>query len=501
MLPSTAGAERQVSRRVGVVLLIVAVAALAAPTIYLLRAPQVQASKPLRPQPLPVTAVPSATGTVVTTTAAPVNRIEYIPEPSEDEEKILKALDEPIKLDLDESTLSDAVEYIQQKTGANINLDERALGDAAIDPSVPVTFHSGKRALRSSLRQILGRLDLTFFVADDALTITTEEKAESIFITRTYPVADLVASDVILPYPTTTPGEDGATTETATTDEKPNPKRKPPTAKNAYERLAQVVQSTVAPDSWNDDGGRGAVAIVPESKSLVISQTHSGHDAVLQLLRSLRAARIIAEDPNAIPPRRTRATKQGEASATSPDAPATQAELPGGIPVNPADDPFTAVPERPKAEQQAPDVDKSKTAPADDPFNPANVKPKVEENLPATTPEELFADPFRPVSSRTSPAKRLVNKELDPVTGQISWPTILQDSRYAKQVGELNENFKARATLTGNLDAVRYSQIRASCDRLQLLLHEHMAEYGSRDYLAAIRFIDGLRMEASPRER
>src|SRR5664279_2476183 len=131
MLPSTAGAEKRVSRRVGFVVLLVAIAALSAPTFYLMRAPQAKAGKPPQPQAAPA---PSGSPTNVATTntsapsgAAPAQRIEFMPQPSEQEEQILEALDEPIKLDLDDSSLADAMEYIEQKIGASIYLDERSV--------------------------------------------------------------------------------------------------------------------------------------------------------------------------------------------------------------------------------------------------------------------------------------------------------------------------------------------------------------------------------------
>ena len=46
MLPSTASAENKLSRRVRYLLLLAACAALSAPTVYLLRAPQVRADEP-----------------------------------------------------------------------------------------------------------------------------------------------------------------------------------------------------------------------------------------------------------------------------------------------------------------------------------------------------------------------------------------------------------------------------------------------------------------------
>ncbi len=58
-----------------------------------------------------------------------------------------------------------------------------------------------------------------------------------------------------------------------------------------YDSLADTITDIVAPQTWDEVGGPGAIAAVKRAKSLVVSQTHETHDGVLELLRSLRAAR------------------------------------------------------------------------------------------------------------------------------------------------------------------------------------------------------------------
>jgi len=78
-------------------------------------------------------------------------------------------------------------------------------------------------------------------------------------VTRTYPVGDLVRSD-------------------------------------DYTSLRNAITTTVEPTTWNQVGGPGEIAVLEASRSIVISQPQRVHDDVLQLLRSLRAAKALATE-------------------------------------------------------------------------------------------------------------------------------------------------------------------------------------------------------------
>ena len=99
--------------------------------------------------------------------------------------------------------------------------------------------------------------------------ITSNEKADETILTRTYPVEDLLTART---YPAGE-GKQGSKYD------------------DTYEPLVKAIMRTIKPDSWAESGGSGDIAAVGASKSLVISQTYDVHEKVLELLRSLRAAR------------------------------------------------------------------------------------------------------------------------------------------------------------------------------------------------------------------
>jgi hypothetical protein len=51
--------------------------------------------------------------------------------------------------------------------------------------------------------------------------------------------------------------------------------------------LAETIQTVVAPDTWKDAGGPGAIRAIPDSYALAVLQTRDVHDQVLRLLREL----------------------------------------------------------------------------------------------------------------------------------------------------------------------------------------------------------------------
>ena len=180
--------------------------------------------------------------------------IEFLPQPTPSEERILAALEGPTEMDFTETPLQDTVDYLKHRHKIEIQLDNRALEDAAIGSDTPVTCTVKDVKLKSGLELLLRDMDLTYIIQNEILLITTKDTAETELFTRTYPVGDLVEQ------------------------------------KNC-ETLIEAIMSTVRPPTWDEVGGPGSIIYVPSVKGLVISQTRDVQEEVLELLRSLRGAR------------------------------------------------------------------------------------------------------------------------------------------------------------------------------------------------------------------
>ena len=110
------------------------------------------------------------------------------------EKKIREALKSPTRMEFVEMPLQDALSYLKDYHGIEIQLDNRALEDAGVGSDTPVTRTVNGISLRSALRTLLRDLDLTYVIKDEMLLITTVDQAETpeMLVQKVYPVADLV---------------------------------------------------------------------------------------------------------------------------------------------------------------------------------------------------------------------------------------------------------------------------------------------------------------------
>jgi hypothetical protein len=251
--------------------------------------------------------------------------VEFLPEPSQSEKQILAALDRKVTLDFTEQPLVKAVAFLgdvlEQKVP--IQLDYRALEDAGVGGDTPVTRKVKDVTFRTALKLLLDEYDLTYLIRDEVLLITTQDKAETELTTRTYPVGDLVQefpagfvpgggraapkgktgtgmfqfADAPLAPAIFTQAAPNRETKVSGPDETPQPKaaynsqKSEPKPQMDYDTLINAIISTVNPQTWDEVGGPGSIKAVPVASSLVISQTRDVHDGVLDLIRSLRAAK------------------------------------------------------------------------------------------------------------------------------------------------------------------------------------------------------------------
>jgi len=166
-------------------------------------------------------------------------------------------LDRPVKPEFADTPLADVVDFLAGQFDINIQLDEKGLTDAAVDPSVPVTFSLRKPIpFRSVLKLILDRLDVTFTVQDEVLLITSKEKADELLTTEVYYVGDLTGARL--------------------------------SSTRKWGPLMQLITSTVQPDSWNDNGGPGSIQPFATGDALVISQRADIQRELKDLFAKLR---------------------------------------------------------------------------------------------------------------------------------------------------------------------------------------------------------------------
>lgn len=107
----------------------------------------------------------------------------------------------------------------------------------------------------------------------------------------------------------------------------------------------------------------------------------------------------------------------------------------------------------------------------------------------------LSTDQLYRIAQEGAP-KRPGPSQLDPLTGEITWPMVLRDPRYVDQQKEIQELFASRAEVRGNIGYPMFQKIQTVCTDLLAALQNNLPEYKPGDYMQAKTFVQGLAYEA-----
>ncbi|HEY2838910.1 MAG TPA: hypothetical protein VGJ26_07170 [Pirellulales bacterium] len=258
---------------------------------------------------------------------------------TEKELEIERGLKTPVLLKFQSAPLSEVIDHLEKLTMVNMHLDSRGLASEGLTDDTAVTINlSAPITLKSALNLILEPLHLSYVIKNEVLNITSEQMRDGEIITVTYSVADL-----IVPIPNFTPnsqmglagalegalnsarngsvgfasasplamlannnpsssasavdprimaqmsGMSGAVGPTAMVDTgRGGPGGLGGGSLPDYDSLIQLLTSTVGPDTWEENGGPGAIQKYPNNLSLVVSNTLQVHEQIADLLDQLR---------------------------------------------------------------------------------------------------------------------------------------------------------------------------------------------------------------------
>ncbi|HEX3999745.1 MAG TPA: DUF4974 domain-containing protein [Pirellulales bacterium] len=175
--------------------------------------------------------------------------------------RIEALLDSRQDFEFDNVRLGDVAKALEAKLGIPVRLDTKALTDAGVSDDAPMSLNMKHVRVRVGLRELLSPKDLDFLIDGELLLITTGDLEKAKTVTRLYPVKDLIG--------------DGD----------------PRTVSAAYASLTAAITATVAPQSWDANGGAGSIVSFPLCDVLVVSETQQIHQEVKNVLELLRAAR------------------------------------------------------------------------------------------------------------------------------------------------------------------------------------------------------------------
>jgi type II secretory pathway component GspD/PulD (secretin) len=247
---------------------------------------------------------------------------------SQKEREIERRLLAPINLNFKNAPLKNVIEDLRDLSGVNVVPDTASLEEANVEMSKALDFKVENISLKSALNLLLKKVNLTYFIKDEALQITTTDKGRGGLKRVVYPVADLVvpvnnhalptsaniynylnnsvqppnpyASYSPTPYmppygmfngqPVSTP----TSSTGGTYGGPPMPQQGGPavtfhgTGETIENLLIKLITNTVEPSSWSDVGGQGTIQYFPLGLALVVNQSLDLQEQVQDLLAALR---------------------------------------------------------------------------------------------------------------------------------------------------------------------------------------------------------------------
>jgi len=230
---------------------------------------------------------------------------------SESELQIEKSLGEKVSLHFHDMPLTDVIRQIAVDHGINITMKTRAIETEGLSVTQPVSIDVDGITLRSALNLLLEQAGgLVYSIENETLMITNRLEQETKFVNVAYNVADLVipvgngnaasmsqlgglAPQANAPQPNgnglyqvnddlaVSISGNGRTGSGGSTGSKVN-------SAADFSGLVNLITTTVEPGSWDVDGGQGTIGQEENTLSLVIRQTTSVHEQIVDLLTQLR---------------------------------------------------------------------------------------------------------------------------------------------------------------------------------------------------------------------
>lgn len=189
---------------------------------------------------------------------------------SQYQQQIRIALENPVEVSFIDVPLEAVVRSISQHHDTPIVLDRPALDELGVPVDSSVTFELSAVSLRATLERLLREIELDAVITDDVLLITTPEQAQAELSWVVYPVNDFVYRG-----------------QSADNTARPLD----------YSAILETVTTTVAPESWDEVGGAGAIRPFPQRAALVVHQTPPIHREIERLLHSIRDQRAHGDTP------------------------------------------------------------------------------------------------------------------------------------------------------------------------------------------------------------
>lgn len=269
---------------------------------------------------------------------------------SPSERRIRETLGEPFSASFDRRPLSEAMQTISEMTGLIIDIDAASIAEEGLTIDHPITLdlRGNSIQLKSALNLILEKLNLTYAVKNEVLTIQSSRFTRRQLIQKTYSVKDLVipVPNFISDYNSGMAGAIQAAYQAQTNSVAVNVKEQsgigvasdlasvdpnsgvlaqmnnmgmggplgsmtsssspglgfgtpglaPGSSNSAggaaianFRSLIQLIETTISPEQWQSAGGTATMMEFRQNLSLIVNAPQETHEQIADLLKSLRA--------------------------------------------------------------------------------------------------------------------------------------------------------------------------------------------------------------------
>lgn len=180
------------------------------------------------------------------------------PQLSAKEVAMMKALNSTISVDFKNMPLKEVLNYLMDRTGLTIIVDQASLREAMVDyDEDKVNLKINKIAVRTLLRKILADQRLGYILKEGTVQVLTDQKARDTMVVRTYPINDLVApapyTQMFGPFVNQAQMIANAT------------------------QIINMIHQAVDPPMWNVNGGPASITFSPQAQALVVRASAEMH--------------------------------------------------------------------------------------------------------------------------------------------------------------------------------------------------------------------------------
>ena len=190
--------------------------------------------------------------------------------------------------------LNDCINFLRDVSGANINVNWRALELLNVTPDTMINLRVRSVTVRKALNMILAEAApgglLTWYAEDNVIEVTTREIADSRLLTIVYPVEDLLVEIPNFEGPEFSLEDSGGNSgssgsgssggnlfgDSSSSGNQENEETK--TKAERAEDLVTLIRDVVRPDIWRENGGPASIRYF--NGNLIVLAPRSVHEAI-----------------------------------------------------------------------------------------------------------------------------------------------------------------------------------------------------------------------------